>query len=496
MGHILKKYGAEGQSCYIFPSAKAAADLRAYALSPLRKEDVLKEEDLSIRVFETSIRVYVVFYPAPKTPILAMYWANAGVGLCSRLAEDALKDIDLLREVTDDSLPPRTPDSPAYGVIKERIADLLERSPVGPPRKAKVSPNDVFLFPTGMAAIYSLHQYLLGHFNSTSILFGFAFHSTIHVFEDWDGPGFKFFGNGDPSDMEALEAYLEAETAAGRKVQALWAEFPSNPLIITPDMTHLRKLADKYGFLLIADDTICSFCNVDLLSVADVVLTSLTKSFSGYADVMGASVVLNPSSPKYGELTTLFESVYVNDYYYRDAQTMEQNSRDYLSRSHTLNSNAAALTTYLHSRSQEPNSPITKVYYPPLSSSLANYDAYKRAATPSFTPGYGCLFSIELRNEAVFRAFYEELDVHMGPHLGAHLTLAMPYVKALYGKKDLGFVEPFGMRPTQMRISVGLEGRSKLLKVFGRAVLAAEKAGEESAQEGGVEAGAEVAGLV
>lgn len=455
-----------------------------YGLSPLRKEDVLKEEDLSIRVFETNVRVYAVFFPAPKTPILSGYWTNAGVGVCSRLAEDAMQHVDSLREITDDSPAPKTPNSPAYRLIKERIAGLLERAPVGPPRAAKVSPEDIYLFSTGMTSIYSVHQYLLKHFNGSTVLFGFAFHSTIHVFQDWDGPGFKFLGNGDASDIDALEVYLEAEKAAGRKVQALWAEFPSNPLLATPDLPRLRALATKYDFVLIIDDTIGSFCNVDVLSVADILISSLTKSFSGYADVMGASAVLSPTSPKYTELESLFKELYSNDYYYRDAETMVHNSRDYLARSQILNTNAAALTTYLHNHSLAHTSPITKVFYPPLLPSFPLYTPYQRTATPDFTPGYGCLFSVELKSVRAFRAFYDNLDLHMGPHLGAHRTIGLPYTKALYGKKDLEEVGKYGLRETQIRISAGLEETGELVEVFRRALEAAERVGAQEEDVG------------
>jgi cystathionine beta-lyase/cystathionine gamma-synthase len=35
----------------------------------------------------------------------------------------------------------------------------------------------------------------------------------------------------------------------------------------------------------VIDDTIGSFCNVDVSPVADVIMTSMTKSLSGYANV-------------------------------------------------------------------------------------------------------------------------------------------------------------------------------------------------------------------
>jgi cystathionine gamma-synthase len=135
-------------------------------------------------------------------------------------------------------------------------------------------------------------------YNAKSVLFGFAFHSTPHVLEDF-GPGFKFLGVGSLEELDELEEYLKEEAKERRKIQAVYTEFPSNPNLSTPDIGKLRKLADVYDFVLIVDDTIGSFCNVDVLGVADIVLTSLTKSFSGYADVMAASAVLNPSAARY-----------------------------------------------------------------------------------------------------------------------------------------------------------------------------------------------------
>jgi cystathionine gamma-synthase len=48
----------------------------------------------------------------------------------------------------------------------------------------------------------------------------------------------------------------------------------------------VRKLADKYDFVVVVDDTIGSSSYVDVLGVADVVITSLTQSFNSFADVL------------------------------------------------------------------------------------------------------------------------------------------------------------------------------------------------------------------
>jgi cystathionine gamma-synthase len=325
-----------------------------------------------------------------------------------------------------------------------------------------------------MASIYSVHRYLLSVYSAKSVLFGFAFHSTPHVLEDF-GPGFKFLGNGTPEEIDELEQYLKEEAKEGRKIQAVWLEFPSNPNLSTPDIGRLRKLADGYGFLLLIDDTLGSFCNVDVLEVADIVLSSLTKSFSGYADVMAASAVLNPSSARYPELKALFKKFYTNQFYNGDAEALEKNSRDYMSRSATLNNNALRLVEFLQTLAEDPKSSVAKVFYPPTLPSLPCYKERMRSATEDFTPGYGCLFSVELDTLEATVAFYDNLNLHKGPHLGAPLTLIIPYVMALYGK-ELDKMADYGMNERQIRVAVGLENTDILIEEFRIAIKAADGA--------------------
>ncbi len=82
----------------------------------------------------------------------------------------------------------------------------------------------------------------------------------------------------------------------------LLTEFPSNPLLRSADLPRLRMLADKYDFLVMVDETIGNFANVEVLPYADIVVSSLSKVFSGDANVMGGryvplSPLLDPSSP-------------------------------------------------------------------------------------------------------------------------------------------------------------------------------------------------------
>lgn len=145
-------------------------------------------------------------------------------------------------------------------------------------------------------------------------VFRFTYCDTIKFLNEW-GPGCIFFPDGSESDIDAVEALLKQQhiipTTNGTltnghnisnghsspvpspPIKALLTETPSNPLLRTANLDRLRQLADKYGFVLVVDDTVGSWVNVDVMTpgYADVVVSSLTKWFSGRANVMGGRSV-------------------------------------------------------------------------------------------------------------------------------------------------------------------------------------------------------------
>ena len=117
----------------------------------------------------------------------------------------------------------------------------------------------------------------------------FPYTDTLKILEKW-GPGCHFLGNGLDKDIDELESILKKEATANPSIPpalALFTEFPSNPLLRCADLPRLRTLADKYDFLIVIDETIGNFVNVEVLPYADMVVSSLSKIFSGDANVMG-----------------------------------------------------------------------------------------------------------------------------------------------------------------------------------------------------------------
>ncbi|KAJ1023218.1 hypothetical protein NDA16_003371 [Ustilago loliicola] len=375
-----------------------------------------------------------------------------------------------------------------------------------------VTEDDVYLFPSGMSAIFHAHQLAMcaapklvradtpsnGKQREVgkSVCFGFPYTDTLKILQKF-GPGCHFYGLGVDTDLDALEQLLAAQQntnvdGAGKDapapILALFCEFPSNPLLRSPNLPRIRQLANRYNFLVCIDETIGNFVNVEVLPYADVLVSSLTKVFSGDANVMGGSMVLNPKGPYYRTLRSTLKEHYEDTYFDEDAIFMERNSRDFIRRIVKIDSNTRAVTSMLWQeklgQGEYPN--IIKNLFYPRYQTPENYDVCRRKK--AFTAlgemgdadkdeggGYGGLFSVTFHSEAASQAFYDNLQCAKGPSLGTNLTLASPYtILAHYGELD--WAAQFGVERGLVRVSVGLEDEQFLVNMFKGSLEAAARA--------------------
>jgi cystathionine gamma-synthase len=473
-----------------------------------RCRDFIKEKSdgptINVRIVQLSTprtdkesvqaKISAVFLPESQFPVAKQYWQHTGEGVSSRLAEffydhfkntcehsAALSYKDFHRRSPPTNAASSSPSlngqsegkdqsvfleerfgrnldlslaSTAKTALRRRIAGkIVEAGQFGSHGKVEsLSEHDVYLYPTGMATIFNAHRALRAVRGNTmkSVCYGFPYTDTLKILQKW-GPGCHFFGNGDKADLDQLTQLLES----GERILALFCEFPSNPLLKTPDLVTLRKLADKYDFAIVVDETVGNFVNVHVLPYADIVVSSLTKVFSGDCNVMGGSLVLNPNRRFYEQLKNYFEEDYEDFFWAEDAIYLERNSRDFAERNDKINQNAEAVTELLR------ESPyIKQVYYPKFSDSRQFFDHCK-----DVKGGYGGLFSVLFHDPAHARAFFDKLDIAKGPSLGTNFTLACPYtVIAHY--LELDYVKTFGVDTNLVRISVGLEDKDDLLNRF------------------------------
>lgn len=476
------------------PSSKVGSDLRSNVASKL----------------------FCVIYPKALAPIAKQVWQHSGDGISSRRSEfcsNALQDGYLVEDTTaadakasifskgpkryqQRSFTPKESDhgsktvessdgreysefveerfgrnlsptlaSNAKRAVRRRIAgsltadvdlhEALEKE-ISDGRIAGLTEDDVFLYPGGMSSIFNTHRALLSAMGSLkSICFGFPYTDTLKILEKW-GPGCLFYGHGSSADLDDLESRLEQ----GERFLALFTEFPSNPLLKSPDLRRIEKLAKKYDFLVVVDETIGNFINVNVLPHADVVVSSLSKIFSGDSNVMGGSAVLNPQGRYYQKLKATFIAEYEDNLWAEDAVFLERNSRDFISRIEKINKTTEYVTEILRS------SPLVKkVYYPKYSSTRPHYEAFRHSNEGS----YGGLFSVTLHSIEDAITFFDAIEIMKGPSLGTNFTLSCPYtLLAHYAEVDwaASFNVPFDL----IRVSVGLEDPEDLGKRFQRAL--------------------------
>ncbi|KAJ7758501.1 pyridoxal phosphate-dependent transferase [Mycena maculata] len=343
-----------------------------------------------------------------------------------------------------------------------------------------LSASDVFLFPTGMAAIWNAHNLALAvRPPKKSVCLGFTYTDTLKVLEKW-GPGCHFLGDG---NMDRLEEILEEEfqrDPTTPPVLALFTEFPSNPLLRSVDLPRLRRLADKYDFFVVIDDTLGNFMNVEVFPYADFVVSSLTKVFSGYSNVMGGSLCLNPHGRHYAALKAHMVANFEDTYFDEDAIYMERNSRDFRRRIKIIDANAEAVCDFLRSKSAAGGafSPVVKDVLYPKYVTREHYDCCRIKGEPSLgvqEGGFGGLFSVTFTSLPAARAFFDALSCHKGPSLGTNFTLACPYA-ILVHYTEMDWAASFGVEETMVRVSVGMEETSALLDSFRTAFEAAETA--------------------
>ncbi|KAK3698283.1 Cystathionine gamma-synthase [Vermiconidia calcicola] len=319
------------------------------------------------------------------------------------------------------------------------------------------SADDVYLYPTGMNAIFHAHEALKSSIREAkSVMYGFPYVDTLKVLEKF-GPGAVFYGHGNSSDLDDLERRLES----GERVLSLFCEFPGNPLLRSPDVKRIRALADKYDFAVVIDETIGNFLNVHVLPYADVLVSSLTKIFSGDSNVMGGSMILNPNSRYYSVLKQYLSEEYEDTQFEEDSVYLERNSRDFVNRSQRVSHNAEVIADTLRAHPR-----VKQVNYPKYSDTKDFYDVCRLP-----DGGYGGLLSATFYTMEDAEAFYDHLDTQKGPSLGTNFTISSPFV-ILAHYTELDWAAQFGCEASLVRFSVGLEDTENLKKAFDFALAA------------------------
>ncbi|MEY4483267.1 MAG: hypothetical protein RL693_719 [Verrucomicrobiota bacterium] len=423
-----KEFAGEGERALVFPRVIHAR----------RCADFIKKHDgTAARVLEMGPeKLGAVVFPAPSYDTARRYWRFCGEVVSARQSECALGKGD--QEVSE------TDGEQARQAIKERLSSITGQ-PV----------ENIFLFPSGMAANCAVHRMLTTLFpDRKTVQLDFPYVDVLKLQQIF-GTGAHFFPFNDEGDYERLRSVFKTEPLAG-----IFAELPSNPLMKCIDLRRITEMLflEERDVPIIVDDTVATCVNVDAFLIADVVTSSLTKAFCGAGDVLAGSVILNDDSPFHEDFLAFLSQHNDHTLWRGDAVVLEQNSRNFIERVRIMSRNSVGLYEML---SEHPA--VAKVFHS-IADESGLYDHLLRE-----DGGHGCLLSFVLKDKTKAPAVYDALEFCKGPSLGTNFTLVCPYT-LLAHYDELDWAESCGVDRTLFRVSCGLEPLEVILDRFQRAL--------------------------
>ncbi len=360
-----------------------------------------------------------------STPSAKAFWQHTGLGASSRQAAIALNK---------ENAPSMHSGEQARLSIRNRLAKIYG-----------CEASLIQLHPSGMAALTTALEALRKFRPKTKTLqLGFPYVDVLKL------PQKIFEGSELMLNLDSKKLAIEIEK---KKPSAIIVELPSNPMLQCVNLPMVAEIAHARGIPVIADDTIGSAINIDTLPYADLIFTSLTKSFSGQGDILAGSLTISPKSPWKKTLQEIIPTVSTSNLSDADAIALDHASTDVSSRVHQLNKACIELKTRL-----EDHPEVARVLHP---EKCPNYQLLMKP-----NGGFGCLLSFELSGGySKAKNFYNSLKVCKGPSLGTNFTLACPYV-LLAHFDELDWAANCGVPPHLIRVSVGLEPTDELWDRF------------------------------
>lgn len=411
-----KDLAGPGETAWLFASTNAARRAAAFA-GP------------SARIESWRDGLEAVLTPEDSRERGRLAWRYFGEGISSRRAEALLQG----------SAPAAASASAAAREIRNDLA-----------RRTGQHPEDVFLFPSGIAAMAAAHRVARAlRPGLPSVQIDFPYVDVLKVQQE-SSPGASLL---DGSDLATLEAFDPGS------ISAVFTEIVSNPQLRTPPLAALAARVAPFQVPLIADDTIATFANVDVYPYADMVTTSLTKFYSGAGNVLAGSLILKRSSPLYAGLRAELLKEYDDGFFGGDAIVLARNARDFDSRMRQINRSSEAVFDFLRRH------PAIDVAWYPNGPARDSFDAIRREGG-----GYSGLLTFLVRDAARNASrLYDRLELCKGPSLGTNFSLACPYM-LLAHYNELGWTDRLGINRHLLRLSVGLEPAEELIQRLDRAL--------------------------
>jgi cystathionine gamma-synthase len=258
------------------------------------------------------------------------------------------------------------------------------------------------------------------------------------------------FDTVDVADLDALRASLRPET------RLVWLETPTNPLLKVIDIAACARAAHDAGALLAVDNTFATpYLQRPLSLGADVVVHSATKYLGGHSDAVGGVAVAN--DPDLLDRLAFLQNAVGAVPGPVDCFLVLRGLKTLALRMEAHSRNAGRIAEYLAAHPK-----VTRTYYP----GLPTHPGHDLAARQM--SGFGGMVSFELETED------EALEVCKRTQL-FFLAESLGGVESLIehpGRMTHMSVagSPLEVRPTLVRLSVGIEHVDDLLEDLDQAL--------------------------
>ncbi|MFX1237994.1 MAG: PLP-dependent transferase, partial [Promethearchaeota archaeon] len=311
--------------------------------------------------------------------------------------------------------------------------------------------ENCFLYPSGMAAVFSAINSLIYPEKTKFIAIGSLYVDTIRILEKlpimYGMSKTLFITN---NYLDELEKKIDSNTAG------IIFEFPSNPLIKLIEVNKLVSLAQSNNVKIVCDNTIATPYNFNPLKFGiDIIVHSTTKFLNGKNNHIGGLLITNNKdiSKRISDLSNIAD-LGMDD---AEINVLLKNIKNFSKRMEKINSNSFKIAQFLRNHKA-----IDKVYYPMLKTS-PDY----RLAKEYLKGGSGLIsFTLKTSTSENAALFYDNLKqpILKGPSLGSEKTLLSPYVVMAHYNDDKNHLKKQGLDFYLMRISVGIEKTEKIIK--------------------------------
>lgn len=291
---------------------------------------------------------------------------------------------------------------------------------------------------SGMAAIgLCLELFSAGaHIICSEDLYG----GSVRIFQTIGESRGLAFSYVDTADAEAVEHEITQNT------KALYIETPSNPTMQVTDLRQMRKLADRYGLLMIVDNTFLSpYFQNPIAFGADLVIHSGTKFLGGHNDTLAG--FLSASKEDLAEKIRYLYKTTGAGLSPFDSFLMLRGIKTLAVRMERQQSNALKIARWL-----QKNEHVRKVFYV----GLPEHPGYE--VNQGQARGFGSMISFQTDTEETARRILERVRlISYAESLGGVESLITYPMLQTHGDVPVEVRERLGITETFLRLSVGIE---------------------------------------